>query len=231
MQTTLDDNHPIFEACKTGDYNTVSKFLADGVSVYAQSEHNPKIFGIVANRGHKKILELMLQHGLDINHPHNRFGASVAEFAIHKDSVEWLEYFFQKGVPLNVLDDSGHSLLELAAGGGKLESLRYLLEKGAELEQASPAGGTAFRQASCNNQIAAMDLLWERGANIEIRDYLESTPLIGCAKGGNLEAVEWLLDHGADINANDKRGKTALAWAKANEHQKVADLLQSRMNS
>lgn len=79
-----------------------------------------------ANRGHKAILELMIRHGLDINHPHNRFGASIAEFAIHKDSVEWLEYFFQLGVPVNALDGTGHSLLEIAAGGGNLKCLAYL---------------------------------------------------------------------------------------------------------
>ena len=231
MQLSLSDDHPIFEACKSGDYVTVEYYLKNGISVYAESDHNPAIFGIVANRGHRQILELMIRYGLDIRRSHNRFGSSVAEFAIHRDSVEWLEYFFQLGVPVDVIDNYNSTLLNLAAGGGKINCLKRLLVMGLDLESKDYLGGTPLCYAAWNNQITAMQILVEQGANIEARDSSQTTPLIGSAKGGKFEAVEWLLDHGADINAVAERGKTALDWAKANGHQKIVDLLQSRMGS
>ncbi len=231
MKAILEDNHPIFEACRTGDYETVAKHLSEGISVYAESEHNPTIFGIVANRGHRRILELMIQHGLDITRPHNRFGSSVAGFAISRDSVEWLDYFIKLGVPVDAMDKYESTLLNLAAAGGKLECLRWPLDKGADIERKHYLGGSPFFEATRNNQIAALEILHNAGANREARDGDQNTPLIIAAKAGKFEAVEWLLDHGADIHAKAERGKTALDWAKANGHQKIVELLQSRMGS
>lgn len=88
-----------------------------------------------------------------------------------------------------------------------------------------------FFEAARNNQITALEILHNAGANREARDGDQNTPLIIAAKAGKLEAVEWLLDHGADIYAKAERGKTALDWAKANGHQKIAELLQSRMGA
>lgn len=38
--------------------------------------------------------------------------------------------------------------------------------------------------------------------------------------------VKWLLDHGADVHAKDIRNRTALFYAEANSHTKVAELLR-----
>jgi hypothetical protein len=151
----LQDNHPIFEACKSGDYDTVAGYLAEGVSVYAENEHNPAIFGIVANRGHKRILELMIQYGLDIARSHNRFGESVAGFAIRIDSVEWLEYFLDLGIPADYADSTGHSFVEFAAGGGKMNCLSFPINRGTKIETRNQQNTTLFREATRNNQIVA----------------------------------------------------------------------------
>jgi ankyrin repeat protein len=144
MKTILANDHPIFEACKEGDYETVAKYLEEGGSVYAESELNPTIFGTVASKGHKRILDLMIQHGLDINRPYNRFGASIAEIAIRKDSVEWLEYFVRSGVPVDAMDQSESTLVKLAAAGGKIECLKWLLANGASFEKKHYLGGRRF---------------------------------------------------------------------------------------
>lgn len=63
MNTThveqLPDDHPIFEACKTGDVNTVENYLKNGVSVYADSEHNPTIASIATHHKHTLLLDLL----------------------------------------------------------------------------------------------------------------------------------------------------------------------------
>lgn len=231
MNEYLNDDHPIFEACRIGDYEAVEKFLRGGGSVYAESEHNPAIFGIAANKEHRDILELMLRHGLDIRRPYNRFGSSLALLAIKKDNLEWLEYFIGKGISIDAVDDTEHTLLNMATSGGRLQCLRFLIMQGACLEKRSRSGGTPIFEAARNNQIAALEILNRAGANREARDGDQNTPLIIAAKAGKFEAVEWLLNHGADIYAKDERGKTALDWAKANGHQKIVELIQLQINS
>ncbi|RYD63036.1 MAG: ankyrin repeat domain-containing protein, partial [Verrucomicrobiaceae bacterium] len=199
MKTMVANDHPIFEACKVGDYDTVAKYLAEGVSVYTESELNPMIFGIVANKGHRRILDLMIQHGLDINRPHNRFGASIAEIAVQRDSVEWLEYFVQLGVPVDAMNQFESTLVRMAAAGGKIRCLKWLLANGASHEKKDYLGGSPFFEAARNNQIVALEILLNTGADPEARDLDQNTPLIIAAKAGRFEAVEWLLDHGADI--------------------------------
>jgi len=227
----LEDDHPIFEACKNGDLSVVEKYLNEGVSVYAESEHNSVISGIAAHHKHKDVLELLLKNGLDIVEPYNGFGSSLAEIAIRQDDVDWLGYYLAKGIPIDYQDNHGYSLLMLASAGGRLNSTKYLLANQASLETKSQSGTTAFREAARNNQIETMQLLLNAGSDIETRDSKGITPLIGAAKGGKYEAVEWLLENGADINAEDKRGKCALDWAKANNHQNIVDLIQERLGS
>ncbi len=85
--------------------------------------------------------------------------------------------------------------------------------------------------AVASDQVIAINWWLANGANPEQRDANGSTALIIAAKGGKLAATQTLLDHGADILAKDKRGKTPEDWAKANGHQKIVELLQSRMGS
>jgi ankyrin repeat protein len=230
-ENILEDNHPIFAACEVGDLELAKRYFQEGVSVHSQSYHNPSLIGIAAFRNHKELIDLMIQYGLDITRPHNRYGSSVAEFAIKRDSLEWLEYFVNLGVPVDAADKYETTLLSKAAAGGKMESLRFLLDKGASINKPSyHTGHTPFRNASNNNQIEAMEKLWELGSDIEIRDSTKATPLISCAKGGKLEAIEWLLDHGADILAEDERSKTAEDWARENGHTKIVELLKSRID-
>jgi hypothetical protein len=43
----IADDHPIFEACKSGDFDKVKYYLNQGISVYADSESNPTIASIL----------------------------------------------------------------------------------------------------------------------------------------------------------------------------------------
>lgn len=57
------------------------------------------------------------------------------------------------------------------------------------------------------------------------------TPLIGAAKQGNLSIVNLLVDYGANINLKDIEGKTAIDYARANGHNKVAEFLEKTANT
>ena len=209
----LPDDHPIFEACKTGDLNVVEHYLKSGVSVNAESEHNPTIASIATHHKHTRILDLLASFGLDFSRPFNRFGEALLLIAVRAGDIGLIEYFLSKGVDPNIQDNFGGTPVTIASGGGKVDIIKFFASKVVDVLKKGKNGATPFREASRNNQIEVMELLHRAGADVNEPDETKVTPLIGCAKGGKLEAVRWLLDHGADINAKDGRGKTALQWA------------------
>lgn len=231
QQTQVPDDHPIFEACKSGDSNTVERYLKEGISVYAESEHNSCIAALAARYRHQHILELLVKYGLDLNRPFNRFGEPLLYIALRTENEDLMEYFFRNGVSPSVEDEVGGSPIKLAAGGGNIAMIKLLMRHGVDVLKKGKDGHTPFRDAARNDRIAAMHLLYEAGADIDEPDHTGTTPLIGCAKGGKLDAVRWLLDHGADINAEDQRGKTALDWARANGHTNVVEALQKHLGN
>ncbi|MCW0220622.1 MAG: ankyrin repeat domain-containing protein [Prosthecobacter sp.] len=226
-QRLLDD-HPIFEACKIGDVDAVERYLKAGVSVYAESEHNPTIASIATHHKHTQLLDLLAGYGLEFSCPFNRFGEPLIFIAVRAGDIGLIDYFLCRGVDPNIQDNFGGTPIKIAAGGGKVDVVKFLAGQGVDVLDKRKLGATPFREASRNNQIEVMEVLWLAGADVNEPDDAKVTPLIGCAKGGKLEAVQWLLDHGADINAKDGRGKTALQWAETNRHVAVAELLRQR---
>jgi ankyrin repeat protein len=65
---------------------------------------------------------------------------------------------------------------------------------------------------------------------IEKKDNEKKTALIHAAQKGEFKSVQSLLEQGADIHNKDWSGKTALDWANANGHQKVIELLTTRVD-
>lgn len=41
------------------------------------------------------------------------------------------------------------------------------------------------------------------------------------------DTVKFLIEKGADVDAKNKKGKTALDWAKENKHSEIIKLLKS----
>ena len=72
---------------------------------------------------------------------------------------------------------------------------------------------------------------------MELADISGCTPLHVAARNGHLTCVKYLILQGADFRMKSKKGNTAMAMAKANSQQKVAEYLSncgklnSQMNS
>ncbi|HZW61672.1 MAG TPA: ankyrin repeat domain-containing protein [Candidatus Babeliales bacterium] len=67
-----------------------------------------------------------------------------------------------------------------------------------------------------------------KGANIECREkVLNRTPLMIAASNACAECTKMLLSAGADVHAKDKRGRTALDWARMKKSADVQALLIS----
>jgi ankyrin repeat protein len=224
MKYEASNDHPIFHACLTGDANSVSKYLKDGVHPYANGVLSAAIRG-----GHSAVFQAFLDNGLDINQPFSpTVGVTPIFRTIEKKQMAILKLLLKKGACVGY-DPSGSSTPLHAASGNWPDAIPVLLEAGADANAKSTTGRTPLMQAAYGNQIPAMDHLIEAGANLEDRDKEGTTALILAARAGKAEVLEWLLDHGSNIGAKDDRGKTAEDWARENDHPAIVELIKSRM--
>lgn len=222
------DLHPIFISCKNGELAQVENHLANGVSPYIEHSAHPSLAVIAIGEGNTAMINVMVAHGLDVNKPINRFGETPLLRAISKHDAQMVETLLVSGADPNLADQIGFSPLMAASSGGDINLIKLLISRGADQNQISDRGRNPLLEAVANDQVVAINWWLANGANLEQKDANDSTALIIAAKAGKLGSTQTLLEHGADIHAKDKRGKTALDWAKANGHQKIAELLRSR---
>lgn len=117
------------------------------------------------------------------------------------------------GLPANLRNGNGDSLLMLASYNGQYGMTKLLLENDADPElandrQQTPLAGVAFKGYA---DIA--ELLIEYGADVNAKTPDGKTPLMFAAMFNQTAIIDLLLEKGADKHAATEDGKTALILA------------------
>jgi ankyrin repeat protein len=118
-----------------------------------------------------------------------------------------------------------------AAQNGKIERVKKLLEEGIAVNCRDDFKYTALHRAACFGHYEVVELLLHNGANVNaIVPLSHLTPLL-CMFCRNCESdphiAKILIENGAHINHKDRWGDTAFDIAKALNHKKVVQLLQT----
>lgn len=119
-----------------------------------------------------------------------------------------------KGVPPNLRNTRGDSLLMLAAYHGHVDAARTLLEHGADPELLNDMGQTPILGAAYKGNVPIVQLLLDHGASVEGMAPDGKTALMMAAMFNRVEIVHLLLANGADINAREAKGMSALDLAR-----------------
>lgn len=110
--------------------------------------------------------------------------------------TETLAVMLSAGMPVNLQDQKGNSLLMLATYNGNLETAQLLLERGASVDlrndrYQTPLGGVAFKGYT---EIAS--LLLEYGADVNADNGGGKTPLLFATMFGRLKVRKLLKANG-----------------------------------
>ena len=105
------------------------------------------------------------------------FAARVFQYA-RMGHAEDLATLFGQGLPANLRNDKGDSLLMLAAYNGQAEATRVILEAGGDPELANDRGQTPLGAACFKGGEEIVRLLLEHGARIEGHGGDGRTPLM-----------------------------------------------------
>ena len=118
-----------------------------------------------------------------------------------------------RGLPANIRNHNGDSLLMLTSYHGHLDASRVLLENGADPQLRNDKGQSPLAGAAFKGNLEMTRLLLDHGADVESASPDGKTALMMAAMFNRSEIVELLLARGADPHATDSNGATPLAAA------------------
>jgi ankyrin repeat protein len=155
---------------------------------------------------------------------------SAEDISIHQAALEGnisqVSVMLKNGTDVNVQDDDDRTALMYAAFNGHTEVIKILIERGADLNLCDSYGRTALMMASSGANPEAVKLFLDNQADPNMVDKEEHfTALMYAAAEGQMDVVKILLSYRADHTLKDIDGDDAMAFARNNGHQEIADML------
>lgn len=142
------------------------------------------------------------------------FAGRIFQYARMGHADELAE-LFEQGLPANLRNDKGDSLLMLAAYNGQDAATRVILEAGGDPELPNDRGQTPLAGAAFKGETEITRLLLAHGAKVDGEADGSRTALMVAAMFNRTEIVALLLAHGADPDRRDASGLTAAAMAES----------------
>jgi ankyrin repeat protein len=151
-------------------------------------------------------------------HRYAELQAAALDYARAGDT-NVLESMVRAGLPVNLADHAGNTLLMLACYHDQIDTARMLLEHGADVDRRNsrnqtPLGGVAFK-----GYPAIAGLLLRHGANVDADNGNGMTPLMFAEMFGRTDVADVLRAAGADATTRNRYGlsagllgKTAFLW-------------------
>ncbi|HTA30149.1 MAG TPA: ankyrin repeat domain-containing protein [Candidatus Cybelea sp.] len=138
--------------------------------------------------------------------------AELQELALgfaRRGETELLAAMLHHGLPVNLSDAKGNSLLMLACYNGNLETSRMLLEHGAEVDRRNDRGQTPLGGVAFKGYEEIVTLLLEHGADVDADNGGGMTPIMFAAMFGRSKVVERLKARGAALQRRSRLGLPA----------------------
>ena len=134
--------------------------------------------------------------------------------------------FLDQGLPADLVDEKGDSLLMIASYNGNLDATRLLLERGADPERTNARGQTPLAGTAFKGDVAIAALLLDHGAAVDGTIAGGKTPLMMAAMFDRPEMADLLLARGADAAITSDEGASAASTAKAMGAARLAERLR-----
>ena len=118
--------------------------------------------------------------------------------------TEDLKAMLQSGMPVNLSDHKGNSLLMLASYNGNLETTSMLVDFGAQVDKKNDRGQTPLAGVCFKGYLDIVKVLVKAGANIYENNGMGTTPIMFASMFGNYEIVKFLSEQNKNNNFKAK---------------------------
>jgi hypothetical protein len=116
-----------------------------------------------------------------------------------RGETDALADMMRQGLPVNLRDRRGNSLLLLSSYHGHLETAPMLFKSGADVDLRNAKGQTPLVGVAFNGHLKLVELLLWHGADIHSDNGGGITPIMFASMFGRLEMVALLERHGAAL--------------------------------
>lgn len=230
---THDGRTYIFWAAYKNNLKLVKWLVGQGARADIEDAHGYTVLNFAANAGQSNtaLYDFLLEHKADINATTRSGANALLLVASGAKNMTILDYFMEKGLAFDSLDDHGNGIFQYAAKGGNLEVLKALEAKGADVELINTKGENALFMAargtrSKQHPKAIFAYLKGLGLDGTVTNNEGKNLLHLLAnRNSNIDVFQYYLDKGLDANAQDKNGTTALMIAARGNSLEVVELL------
>lgn len=145
------------QCVREGDAEAVRLFLASGFPPDVRDKCGVPLLCLAARFKHRNVIELLLEHGADINAQSDDRGYSPLMDSAHEGEENLLAYLLENGSNPDLQSKDGQTALVLAVGRSDASTVIKLLEHGANPDIADKLGLSARKYAKLfhNAQIDA----------------------------------------------------------------------------
>ena len=181
---------------------------------------------LAAYLGFKWLTEILAREGGESVHATDSRGRTPLAYASYFGHISVAHCLVGLGSDVNVMDDSGYSLLHLSVAGDNFDIAEMLLGCDINPMFRSKTGDTALHIAAREGQLAIAELLvYDPRTDVNCTNENHSTPLHEACREGHAAMVDLLLQLRADPEAVDDRGRTPVHVAASNGHEHAINYL------
>lgn len=207
------------------DFSAVSKAAwEDSRSVVAQSTRD---LLAAVKAGQFDIVKTLLNEGALANAA-NELGERPLLAAVAGEHAEIARLLIQRGASPNVKGPEGRLPLAMASAAGNPGLVRILLQAEADVDARSDNRSTALHEAVRFDHPEVVRLLLTAGPDLESYDRDGLHPLALAAALGRLNCLVAVLDSQVTPDQPDRKGLTALYWARRYDRALAESLLVER---
>ena len=197
------------ESIEVDPVELTALFLKAGMPVETPNAAGVSPLQVAAFKQKEKHLELLLQHGADVNYMDPRFHATAVDFAVGGGNLAILERLLANGAAPGGGPESRPILID-AIGSNSMEMFNYVFARFPDANVADSDGQNALMNACMVGNLEMTQALVEAGADIDQPERLGGTPVSAAAFSGNWDIMRYLMEQGADPLENHRGNRNML---------------------
>ena len=197
----------------TGDYDTVSWLIEQGVNVnYCDDDYFTAVH-VAAEKGNLDVLKLLHEKGANIHQVSREGINSIMSASLAGGNCETVGWLIEKHVDVNYCTKEGFTAALFAAEEGQLDVLKLLHQNGANIDQVTNSGLNSIILASLGSgDCETVNWLIEQSVDKFHCTKKGATAIHYAARLNNIDLLEFFKNNDLKLTALDHLGNDALLW-------------------
>ncbi len=210
-ETVSTEDRPLIEAIKVGSLVGVKNAIAKGANPKGSPGSKYIPIQEAAYYGHEDIIDLLIEHGADINIKGKKGYTALHWAAIGIGNPGLVKLLISKGADVNATNDDGYTPLHTSVENGARKIAEILLDNGADIHARTSIGANDYPVLKSLFSLFAGPIPPVEYTVLHVA----ATSRYGRNSNENdqMETAKFIIDKGIDVDVRDNFGSTPLHTA------------------